>query len=355
MKYILWELIALILRPFVTKIPRGHIVIGSKSGDFTDNSKFLYLTLLSSGYQIYWACHTGEQLRSMQRNGYDKVFNAYSLSSIKIISGASHYIVCFDMYDINPYFLHPRTKVIHLWHGVSLKRFGKSNRFSYLYNPSGLKQLAQSWIFRRKMHVPDIFINPCPKLNDSLSHAFDLPPRNILNVQYPRTSYLRRSCSPSLERRRVLWLPTLRNYWPSLIQSDYLIVKRELAKRGIELDIRYHPAQKGLGTGYDVYTEASQYSAIVTDLSSVAIELNVVGFPVFVYFPDEDQYLRQERELLKESSAFRIDQIDNPLQLCDRIENNQPNFNEILFECTDVDADWSTILTCDVEKRAELG
>jgi hypothetical protein len=338
LKYFLFEILALILKLVPKPECEDWIVIGSRGGDFIDNSKYLYLEMLNSKYKVYWACHNRFQVKHMEEQGYRNVINAYNLKNINVIRKAKLYVICFDMHDVNPYFYNSNSIILNLFHGVGIKKLGNLNEFSYLYNPQKPLDYVKKIIFRRKKIIPNHFVNPCIKLNDYFADCFNIPKKNILNSSYPRTYFLKKNYAINIKsEKKILWMPTLRCYSPEKIITDYFSLKKMLSESNISLDISFHPAQKGIHTNerIDIYESINHYSGVLTDISSVALDLHSIGYEVYVYFPDKLDFLEKERGLAYPLEILEKFKIGDLNALHQHIISGKTNMNNNYFSFED--------------------
>lgn len=314
---------------------------GFMKKNYMDNSKYFfeYVSKEHPEIEAVWVTKDAALCEDLKEKGYQ----AYRMCSLKgILKTARAKIAVTDHFVMSDYSqiygYNHRTKVVQLWHGVGFKSMGdgvevkNTNVPGVRYSTDILSQPGDNLFVRFWKKIKFFFKAPvrelfekyfvlvCPGqervenigLNWNMSEdCFVMAghPRNI--VVYDKMGQTKKS------ENKVMYAPTYRfNY----VKEQQLIndcldafpsIQKFMEKIDGEFTIRLHPhtwrnysnqinrALEGFDRIYlddssDIYESMLDYSYVITDYSSLALEFELFGVPAVFLFSDYEWYIKNE-------------------------------------------------------------
>lgn len=230
---------------------------------------------------------------------------------------------------------------LNLWHGMPIKKIAS------LDPRSGSTLPKSHWVI-----ADDEFFRPI------MASAFDLKEVQVIIMEHPRLDILmsppdRKRLLDAPGSKLLLWMPTYRRSTRGEIRSDSRAspIPNEHEMRRLDavlgrldatLLIKLHPMETIKKThfpvferieivdddvlrqqGLSLYQLLGMADGLITDISSVFFDFRRTGRPIWIYFPDKDQY--------DASRGFvaPLDQlVDRPIlsDFCDLIEDIELSF-----------------------------
>lgn len=348
----LFENLFFSLRSLFYKRDKQIVLFGAWFGNsYSDNSRFFYEYLSNNKdkfklKKVVWVTYNKKICEEIRHNGYE-CYLMDSKESIYYHKKAKYHIICNSSYstkvakaDINTKYSYGAVK-INLWHGVgAIKRvgFNKDNNETlssklkkidivrYLYITGGWDRcfyLVTSAIVKRQM-----------------MEMTRLASKYFLNGIYPRLCggvkllNNEKYVIDLMEKYKgiILYAPTFR---PDNIDVDLNICSKEMKNyleknnymllikaHGFSKDITYEKKENilYLDQQFDINVVLNKIDILITDYSSIALDVYYYGGKVLFYLPDYNQYKKivgltdEAKEIFNGNECFTIDEIINKLE-----------------------------------------
>lgn len=315
------------------------VITSYRHKGYLDNTMYFYEYMVEHHPEVrlYWVT-TDSAVLSKLRAENKPVVQMDTPEGTELISRAA--VAITDHYatsDYSPRFgFNAGTKVVQLWHGVGFKRMGDGTRvltakepglrYSYDILP-GPKNGALTRVVKRVKYwfrapfrelFEEYFMLICPGLEriETIGRVWNVPEEAYLMAGNPRDihSY---ALKPDSRTPKIMYAPTFRydeKKEQELVHGvldhapDIQALMEEL---GGEFHIRLHPHtwrsyerlfEQSL-IGYDrvhvdlekdVYTSLGTYSLMVSDYSSISLDMARLDRPVIYYCPDYDWFLAND-------------------------------------------------------------
>ena len=182
--------------------------------------------------------------------------------------------------------------VVQFWHGTCPKNFGlddKSLRIDQInFRISEFNGYTKIVYYNQILY--DTFVKAF--LVQDLSRLCFAPTPYILDLK--RLRDFRRKQRP--ERLKICYAPTHRRESTCADRSWDLSVNplflNHIGQIGASLEVCYHPSDE-LYAGADIFEALQEADVVISDYSSLLVDLQLVGFPVLMFCEDLSQYLEQ--------------------------------------------------------------
>ena len=324
------------------KVPKEKnlwVITGYRHEGYLDNTKYFYEYMVAHHPEIrlYWVTTDEAVLAKLQSEG-KPVMRMDTPEGTDLIARAA--IAITDHYASSDY--SPRwgfnagTKVVQLWHGVGFKRMGDGQRvltakepgmrYSYDILP-GPEDGALTRLVKRvkyKFRAPfrelfeEYFAFLCPGVErvETMGRVWNVPEEAYLMAGHPRDIHAY-ELQPDSRAPRILYAPTFR--YDEAKESELVrgvlghapeIQKLMEAING-EFHIRLHPhtwrdyqrlfEQSLIGydrvrvdRNRDVYESLGGYSLMISDYSSISLDMVRMDRPVIYYCPDYAWFLAND-------------------------------------------------------------
>lgn len=305
---------------------------------FADNSRYIYLYLTEHKLQyniedVIWITQDISIKRNLINAGY-KVCMKNSWKSIYYHLHASYFY--YDQFKRDYYYrLIRKARLINLWHGMPIKKFGVN---------TGL-----NWILK------DDYLFTCSSLGDQLiGSSFIADPARFIHGMYPRNYYLINAI-PFLTEEEQSYLLQIRNqkakgkkiifYLPTFRKSKLMFLGESDTDKVVEFIsflgqndfflitklhsvgyFNHHDSIKisdnnllNLSSLVDIYPFLKETDILITDYSSVFFDFLYLDRPIICYPYDLDVYQNEDQGLLFDYSqlpaekAFSMDDLKEKL------------------------------------------
>jgi CDP-glycerol glycerophosphotransferase len=238
-------------------------------------------------------------------------------------------VVTHGLGDVNRY-ANDGGFVVQLWHGIPLKRIGLDSPATTRVPdvPGGaLLSRAVAFLYARAAQRVRVLPAASHRSRGRLESAFGLPSDRVLVTGEPRVDVLsagapdeRRAAASALLRRVsgdvpetsriVLYAPTWRDGAPDPAvpsAEEWIGILRVLEEQDAVLLVRSHPLGEGgyapplpstrvrmLGASVlaDITPALPAVDVLITDYSSLAFDVGLLGMPTLFLAPDAEQYAR---------------------------------------------------------------
>ncbi|WP_299009801.1 CDP-glycerol glycerophosphotransferase family protein [uncultured Shewanella sp.] len=309
----------------------GKAVLGSYKNRLSDNAKYLYLHWQQTHFiRSIWISGDKLLINKLNQQGMEAYYR-WSLLGIYHALTAKYYFYNSYIGDVNQYFANGAVK-INLWHGTPIKRIEFdiiNGPLSHVFNPKeNTSSPLQSLLHHQQYTQPDVMLSPSQLTDTIFSSAFRLPPQALLRSGYPRTDFharypkqkqskqtifhmMKTRLSP--HSKLILYTPSWRDNlsdtnpyqdafnWQAL--SEYLVHTQSLFL------LRLHPNEAHLASEYDhhphiidisqwedVYPMLQEIDLLITDYSSLFIDVFQYQVPIIFYRFDKANYQEQCRD-----------------------------------------------------------
>ncbi|MDI5934375.1 CDP-glycerol glycerophosphotransferase family protein [Halomonas kalidii] len=340
-------------------VPRNRKlwVFGSSSGHkYADHSRMLFEHMHEnrddSGIRVVWSTKSDEIRKELTNRGYP-VVKADSLSGFLTTVCAGVCIYTHYAHDHNRIAAFGAYK-IQLWHGIPLKRFkavsgllekGKAGRFSRdMHNRMlGMQRVIFPWA----NPTWDLLVFQSEVDRDRTGLAFSGTYRRGVVAGSIRGEYLKKkACENAKRTKRILYAPTHRelgreSLFKKVPAPDAETLTSALHDMQATLEVRLHPFQEkeplpdvfrrdpvrhvDNSVCDDIYEDLCTFDLLITDYSSIFIDVLPLGMPVIFLAPDHLEYSSDDQGFFSEKYT-----VPGPvalswseaLSLCDEILNN---------------------------------
>jgi CDP-glycerol glycerophosphotransferase (TagB/SpsB family) len=305
-------------------VPREESLwaFGARGGErFEGNAKYLFLHVASEGgTRPVWISRSEETVRELRAHGYE-AHRADSLRGRWTLLRAGTVFVTGTMTDL-PLWPTGGTRLIQLWHGVTLKRiaadaprfaeFSAFDRLSWLYTYRQFDAITLTAArfgeyFRSAFRTDaDLPVTGYPR-NDALVR--EVPGEHVCqDVEAHETV----AALADDADRLFAYLPTYREGDADPAEHlDFEALDAFLAERDAAMLVKFHPFNEPavdaerfdrlqfLPPEFDVYPALRHVDALVTDYSSVYFDFLLLDRPVAFYAYDREEYA--------DDSGFHLD------------------------------------------------
>lgn len=319
----------------IPKDPSIWAFSGFYKRGYLDNTKYFYEHLLENHPEIHAVWFTKDkQVYQQLRNENKPVFMMRSFKGIWKMARAKIAVTDhFVMSDYSAlYGLNARTKIVQLWHGVGFKAMGdgekplnttvpgvrysndilvKENEFSLHKKIKFFFCAPVRELFERYF----LFLCPGQERIDMIGKVWNIPEQTYFMGGHPRNLPLYKNQFPDVHK--VLYAPTYR--WSAeqekTMVRSCLEVLPEINALMEEIDgeftIRLHPhtwrnymdeilhkisnyRRVKFDDEKDVYQTLGQYSVVITDYSSIALDFAMLGRPTVYHVYDYEWFSKYE-------------------------------------------------------------
>ena len=326
-KIIKWIPFCLLYIPFkiyslFNRNKKNILLFGTGTGLYHDNSKYLFEYLLEQKsmykeYKIFWVATNKETYTILKNKGVPVLYRN-SILCAKYAANAKAYFLSSGLLDVF-WFINKQTLLIQLWHGTPIKKIAFDS-------PTDLKKLINKkkfFNYNYQFNRYDYLIIEDNKYKKIFKSAFKISESKILGLGQARNLIFNENNStlitPIKDRlnissfqKIILYAPTFRDKMDLNIQLIKTILKEEtinfLKLNNYCLIVKLHPFLssnteikdflQGLGASVknivdviDIQELLIISDAIVTDISSFALDYLQYSTNLYKYFPDEKDYI----------------------------------------------------------------
>lgn len=314
---------------FLLKRNKSIVVCSGWSGErFADNSRYLFQYLNENEKQlnlhkIVWITQEYDILRELRKAGYT-VYMRNSIISMWFQFRARYFF--YDQFSSDfIVFLTRNAKLINMWHGMPIKKFG-------LWN-------GTNW------DLKDNYLLTCSPFGDeTIGKAFHVDTKRFIHGMYPRNYYLVHDI-PFLTKEESSYMEMLQKqqargkkilfYLPTYRMSKLLFLGEE-SEQKVEafLDFLYHndyylitkvhyagffnykdtnPFSEecilNLSPKTDIYPFLKQTDILITDYSSVLFDFLYLNRDIICYCYDLYRYEHEDKGLLFDYQTLPADKV----------------------------------------------
>ena len=312
-------------------------VFGSYKETFSDNSKCLYKHWQQQNViRCIWISANREIIQQLNDNQQEAYYR-WSMKGIYHALTAKYYFYNSYIGDINQWLAGGATKV-NLWHGTPMKKIEfdiDNGPMAKVFHPQGiLAAIKQSMLAHQQRIKPDLMLSASPLVDTLFSSAFRLEASQLLCCGNPRTDYYRSQLpsqitlpKPFSEEQKVkehlaaneyqqviLYAPSWRDSFqgdnPYQEAFDWPALSQHLQQHHQLLLLRLHPNEAALAEQFshfaniinittmeDVYGLLDSIDLLVTDYSSLFIDVLPLNIPVSFYRFDKTHYQQNCRNM----------------------------------------------------------
>ncbi|WP_299490249.1 CDP-glycerol glycerophosphotransferase family protein [uncultured Shewanella sp.] len=348
-------------------------VLGSYKNQLSDNAKYLYLHWQQTLFiRSIWVSGDKTLIDTLNKQGMEAYYR-WSLKGIYHALTAKYFFYNSYIGDVNQYLANGAIK-INLWHGTPMKRIEfdiVNGPLSKVFHPKE-DQISPfySVLHHQQYTKPDLMLSPS-KLTDTIfKSAFRLPQHALLRSTNPRTDFHARypkekkskqtlfdmmNAPLTSQSHLILYTPSWRDNladknpyqdafnWQAL--SDHLVETQSLFL------LRLHPNEAHLASQFkhfdniidisqweDVYPILEGIDLLITDYSSLFIDVFQYRVPIIFYRFDKESYQEQCRDnydyienLSKVGPEYQ--HFDALLNAIKQGNNKENHSNAVSFSC----------------------
>lgn len=323
-------------------LPRNpnKAVFGSYKELFSDNSKYLYKHWQQQAFiRCIWISGNQDVIKQLNGNKQEAYYR-WSLLGIYHALTAKYYFYNSYIGDINQWLAGGAIK-INLWHGSPIKKIEfdiDNGPMAEVFNPQGrLAQFKQSMLAHQQHVKPDLMLSPSPLIDTLFSSAFRLEASQLLRCGNPRTDYyrtetnqqrssqqtqahskelaaLRQQIQSQQYQQVILYAPSWRDSDqgdnPYRNAFDWAALSGHLKQHNQLFLLRLHPNEAALAKQFshypniinistmgDVYGLLGNVDLLITDYSSLFIDVLPLNIPVSFYLFDKVHYQQNCRSM----------------------------------------------------------
>lgn len=306
-------------------VPRGRRWVFGCGAGIGDGALALQRLAASQGHDTLWLTSSAREERDAAALGISTVPKS-GLRGWWATARAGVVVVTHGLGDVNRY-ANSGAFVVQLWHGIPLKRIGLDSPATTQVPAvpgAPLLRTLVAWLYRRAAQRIRVLPAASHRSRGRLESAFGLPGDRVVVTGEPRVDVLsagepaerRAAASALLERtvgdlpgaRTVLYAPTWRDGAPDPAvpsPDQWTRIVRALDEHDVVLLVRSHPLGEGqysppsptdrvrmLGASVlaDVTPALPAVDVLITDYSSLAYDVGLLGMPVVYLAPDAEEY-----------------------------------------------------------------
>lgn len=343
-------------------VPRNRRlwVFGSSSGHkYADHSRMLFESLHDNkdgeDIRVVWSTKSDVIFKELERRGYP-VIKANNLQGFLTTLRAGVCVYTHYAHDHNRIAAFGAYK-IQLWHGIPLKRFkavsgllekGRTGRrYRDLHNGMlGIQRMMFPWA----NPIWDLLVFQSHLDRERTGAAFEGTYRQGLvagsiRVENLRKEFLLERMAMENRTRRILYAPTHRalggeSLFSKVLVPEGAVLHGLLREIDATLDVRLHPFQErepvpeALNSGPvrlventagdDIYKNLHSYDLLITDYSSIFIDVLPVGMPIIFLAPDHLEYSKDDQGFFSDSFSVPGPVVmtwQEALEYCDKMLN----------------------------------
>lgn len=344
---------------------------------FGDNSSYAFLqeSIERKDIRKIWISKDWQIVEYVKKIGYES-YHAYSVKGLFVQARAGVYFCSVNSRDFCFSSLTPRAIIFQLWHGIPLKKIGLD------IEKASFKSRLFSFIRRMTTDKYSYLLSPSKSYDDFFCSAFGVKQNKLLRCGYPRcdglvyNSKIKDCLSQNLGGRKykyvIFYLPTHRHEGKKPDKINYLVqqilgLQVLLEKFDCLLVVKPHYYEKNNvseithgnivvthSLPYDLYVSLSGADALISDYSSVILDVASVEKPVFSYIPDVRSYEQEERggyyryEDILPNACYNTHQLERSLL---RFFSGEPVLQEIKVDIKMLSE--GTSFSKDLQKIAE--
>ena len=309
-------------------IPRGSRWVFGCGAGIGDGALALWRVATDAGHDAVWLTASAREDEDAQALGI-RCVRKTSLRGWWATARAGVLVVTHGFGDVNRYG-GGGAFTVQLWHGIPLKRIGLDSPATTQVPPvpgSGVLRRLIAVLYRRSAQRIRVLPAASDRSRGRLESAFALGDERVIVTGEPRVDVLsagtaaerRISASAILARvgaqtaettRRILYAPTWRDGAPDPAvptAEEWVRIITVLESRDAVLLVRSHPLGEGAYTPplptfrvrmlgatvlSDVTPALAGIDVLITDYSSLAYDVGLVGMPVIHLAPDAAEYAR---------------------------------------------------------------
>lgn len=330
-------------------LPRNpnKAAFGSYKELFSDNSKYLYKYWQQQHFiRCIWISGNQEIINQLNENNQEAYYR-WSLLGVYHALTAKYYFYNSYIGDINQWLAGGATK-INLWHGSPMKKIEfdiDNGPMAEVFNPHGrLAQFKQSMLAHQQHVKPDLMLSPSPLVDTLFSSAFRLGASQLVRCGNPRTDYyrtetnqqrssqqtqthstelaaLRQQIQSKQYQQVILYAPSWRDRYqgdnPYRNAFDWTALSEHLQRHNQLFLLRLHPNEAALAKQFSHYPNIINISAmedvyglldcvdlLITDYSSLFIDVLPLYIPVSFYLFDKAYYQQNCRNMYDYASSM---------------------------------------------------
>lgn len=341
MKECLRFIVNLFIDIFLFFFKRNSFIVvcsGWSSKRFSDNSRYVYMYLTENKLslqlsKVVWLTENVNIRKELSDAGFT-VYMRNSLIGIFYHLRAKYFF--YDQFSDDFFvFLTRKARLINLWHGIPIKKFGVWN--------------GQNW------NLKNDYLLTCSSFGDAtIGKAFHVDPGHFIHGMYPRNYYLIHEIpflskeeseymkllkeQKSKGKKILFYLPTFRQsksqflgeanptaitgFLDFLVQHDYLLMtKMHYADFYLHGDTV--PCLQGgllnLSPQTDLYPFLKEADILITDYSSVLFDFLYLDRDIICYSYDLHQYQSENKgflldyQLLPADKVYTLNELENNL------------------------------------------
>ncbi|MDO5137661.1 MAG: CDP-glycerol glycerophosphotransferase family protein, partial [Oscillospiraceae bacterium] len=313
---------------------------GFRAMSYMDNTKYLYEYILNNHPEInpMWLTNSSAVLEQLKKDGYPVVYlydkEGRDLLRRAAVAVTDHFVVTdfpsYRGFNIG-------TKVVQLWHGVRFKAMGdKKNvrnttergvRYSGDIIPDKKDNIFVKFIkrikyffaapFRERFEEYFMFVCPGQERLEMMADMWNVPRENCFMAGHPRNAPLFEKKDRTDLTNKVIYAPTYRfnaDHEKALVRSllnNAEAIEDLMEKCSGSFVIRLHPhtwrnyngminsvikdyPAISLDDSDDVYETLGDYSVLISDYSSIAVDFALLDRPVIFLCEDYEWFNENE-------------------------------------------------------------
>jgi len=336
------------------------LLFGTGTGLYHDNTKYLFEYILNNKnykqlFEVYWIATTKETYIALQEKGIPVIYRNSFLCA-KLAAKANAYFLTSGLLDVF-WFINKKTLLIQLWHGTPIKRIGFDTAVDTQRLLKAKKNFGNNYQFERY----DYLIIEDNKYKSIFQSAFQISESKILGLGQARniifskdskyqSNTIRERLALQEFKHIVLYAPTFRDekidnmvLLRSLLSSETIDY---LKSSNICLLVKLHPFVAA-NVEIKSFLETFKYSvkhiinivdiqelliisdAVITDISSLALDYLQYSSNLYRFFPDEEQYISIRGDFY-ESTYSELIKNSKKIESLEQIVFDTYNFDEYL-------------------------
>ena len=298
-----------ISRLYSDNVSENLLVFGSTNGQaFAGNSKVLFQYLTKhSNYHCVWITASEKVFNDLKRQNYQVVLNKNLIETIRILKAAKYIFITHGFGDIFFIDFSPKTKLIHLGHGISFKKGGQDLKEDFM-------PFTEKMINKKLVESMSFLVDSSEETKRHKLTRFGISSNRVMVTGYPRNDILANH-TKELENRIknrlkinknseiILYAPTFRDYEYKIPLNETFLDNLDtfLTNKNKILIYKPHPFTEDIDLGrynniisvkrnVDIMDLLIIADVLITDYSSVFYDYLLTLKPMIFFADDLEKY-----------------------------------------------------------------
>jgi CDP-glycerol glycerophosphotransferase len=294
---------------YSNSVSENLLVFGSTNGQaFAGNSKILFQYLTKhSNYHCVWITASEKVFNDLKKQKYQVVLNKNLIETIRILKAAKYIFITHGFGDIFFIDFSPKTKLIHLGHGISFKKGGQDLKEDFM-------PFTEKMINKKLVESMSLLVDSSEETKRHKLTRFNIASDRVMVTGYPRNDILanhtkdlenriKKRLNISKNSEVILYAPTFRDYEYKIPLNETFLDNLDnfLINKNKILIYKPHPFTEDIDLGrynnilsvkrnVDIMDLLIIADTLITDYSSVFYDYLLTLRPMIFFADDLEKY-----------------------------------------------------------------